>query len=211
MNRLRLGIAVLAATLFAASTAMAAPVAQSRDVPSFRKIEINGGMDATVTVGAPQAVTIHADADDQKRIKTEVRGDTLIIKMKGHFHDAGDIRAEISVPALEGFGINGSSDARITGVDAKRFDIEINGSGDIAISGHAGRCRVEINGSGDVSARAFECGDVKVDISGSGDAEVFASGKLDVDVSGSGDVDAWGAPKVERVSISGSGDFTAHH
>ncbi len=211
MTRLRLSIAVLAAALFAGSAAVAAPVPQSRDVPAFRKIEINGGMDATVTVGAPQAVTIHADADDQERIKTKVRGDTLIIKMKGRFHNTRGIRAEISVPALEGFAINGSSDASVTGVEAKRFDIVINGSGDIAISGHAGRCRVEINGSGDISARAFRCNDVAVEISGSGDAEVSASGRLDVEISGSGDVDAWGAPKVERISISGSGDFTAHH
>ena len=211
MTPFQLGTAALAAALLAGSVALAAPVPQSRDVPDFRKIEINGGMDATVTVGGPQSVIIHADADDQEHIKTAVRGDTLIIEMKGHFSSTRGIRAEIRVPTLEGFAIRGSTDAEITGVDARRFDLEISGSGDIAISGRADSCDVEISGSGDIAARGFKCGDVELDISGSGDAEIHASGKLVVDVSGSGDVDAWGAPKVERVSISGSGDFTAHH
>ncbi|MFQ5346828.1 MAG: head GIN domain-containing protein [Rhodothalassiaceae bacterium] len=202
---------VFAIAMLAGSTALAAPVSQSREVPDFRKIEINGGMDATVRVGKPKAVTIHADADDQERIRTEVRGNTLVIKMKGNFRSTRGIRAEISVPALDGFAINGSTDATLSGVDAKRVDLGINGSGDIEISGTGGECDFEINGSGDLMARNFRCKDVVVEISGSGDAEIFASGALEVAVSGSGDVDAWGGPKVKSVSISGSGDFTAHH
>lgn len=201
---------VLAAALVP-GLALAAPVEQSRDVPTFDRIELHGSIDAEIDVDAgEQSVVIRADADLQDRIRTEVRGRTLVIDMKGSFRNVGAMKALIRVAALEALDIDGSSDARIRGIDSPRFDIEIDGSGDVEAAGRAATCHFEIDGSGDISARDLGCGDAEVDISGSGDAEIHVTGSLSIDIAGSGDVDAWGSPSTRRVTTSGSGDFRVH-
>ncbi|GEQ97294.1 hypothetical protein JCM17844_09310 [Iodidimonas gelatinilytica] len=200
-------LSALGCALLLSTTALAAPVTQTRDVPSFTKIAINGSIDADITVGPKRSVAITADAEDQDRIKTEVRGDTLVIRMKGRFQHSGDMQATIQVPKLEGIDINGSSDAVIAGIDSEDFEININGSGDVSAQGRCDEAEYEINGSGDISAFDLVCNDIDVEINGSGDTDVYAEKSIQISISGSGDVTAKGSPKVKHMRSSGSGSF----
>jgi len=189
-----------------AAAAFAAPVEQSRDVPGFKKIALHGGIDADITVGGAQSVVIETEADQQERIKTDVRNGTLHIEMRGRRNFNDPVFARITAPELNGFDVNGSSDAQIAGVDSKSFELEINGSGDVRIAGRCDRVEYEINGSGDIAAADFACGDASVEISGSGDAAVYASGDVEIEINGSGDVVLHGDGRIVEMDVSGSGD-----
>lgn len=192
------------------AVAVAAPVEQARDLPEFRKLRLEGAIDATVRAGEAQSVVIVTTAEQQPDITTEVKGDTLVIDMRNRRRYRDPVRAEISVPSLEGLTVNGSSDAVLSGLDVESFALDINGSGDVEIAGQCGAAEFDINGSGDISARDFKCRDVSLGISGSGDAEIFASQKVAIEVSGSADVDIWGGGRIESASMSGSGDLATH-
>jgi len=192
------------------ATAVAAPVEQARDVPEFRKLRLEGAIDAMVRAGEPQSVVIVTSAEQQPDIVTKVKGDTLVIDMRDRRRYRDPVRAEISVPSLEGLTVDGSSDAVLSGLDVDSFSLDINGSGDVEIAGRCAAAEFEINGSGDIAARNFECEAVDLDISGSGDAEIFASQRVAVDVSGSADIDIWGGGRIESASMSGSGDLATH-
>ncbi|GAB4124345.1 MAG: hypothetical protein Kow00104_08810 [Rhodothalassiaceae bacterium] len=209
MTRL-LWTSVIAVALVA-MTAMAKEIESVRTVPDFKRVSINGGLDAEIVSGVAQSVVIIADDEVQKQIETEVKGDTLVIRMRGNFNNVGDIRAKIGVASLEALKINGSSDVTMTGIDSEEFAIEINGSGDVRATGKCGSARYETNGSGDIDATALRCRDVDIEISGSGDMDIYASGALNVSISGSGDVTASGDPSVKRVRTSGSGSFSTRN
>lgn len=190
-----------------ASPVIAKTVTQSRDVSSFSKVTINGSIDANVMVGEAQSVSIRADDREIDRIETSIKGDTLVIKMKGNFRKSRDMLATITVPELTALRINGSSDADIRNVDSDDFQIGISGSGDVSATGRCGEADYRISGSGDISAQSLQCESVTVRISGSGDADVHASSDITIGISGSGDVTSSGNPTVKKVRISGSGSF----
>jgi len=210
MIRVFIAATACAVAIAVAASAGAAPVEDARDVASFTKLQLDGAIDVTVRAGEPQSVVIVTEADQQPEVSTEVRGDTLVIKLVDRRVFRAPVRARISVPALEGIRINGSSDTVATGIDSDSFAVEINGSGDVELAGRCGRASVGINGSGNIDARALRCRDAAVGINGSGDARLYASGSIDVELSGSGDIDLWGGGRIAAARMSGSGDLETH-
>lgn len=200
-------LVVSVALIGIAGPIMAKTVTQSRDVPPFSKVIINGSIDAKITVGQEQSVKIRADDREIDRIKTTVKDDTLTIHTKGSFRRSDDLQTTITVPSLSAISINGSADADIYNINSDQFHIGISGSGDVSASGRCGSARYGISGSGDISAESLQCDTVSVGISGSGDADVYASSEISIAISGSGDVTAAGRPTVKKVAISGSASF----
>ena len=90
-------------------------------------------------------------------------------------------------------------------VDAPEVSAEINGSGNINLSGQTKKFEGNISGSGDIRAMDLKSEETKVRIMGSGDADVYASVKLDIHVAGSGDVRYKGDAQVNS-NIAGSGN-----
>jgi Putative auto-transporter adhesin, head GIN domain len=82
--------------------------------------------------------------------------------------------------------LNGSADLALTGT-TRRLDLELDGSGDADLSGlTARRARVTARGSGDLDVRADER--LAVDLSGSGDVRYHGRPALTPHITGSGDL-----------------------
>lgn len=178
---------------------------ESRVVGDFKRIEVRGSADVDVALGAPTSVTVSGDENVLPFLRTEVRGDTLVIGLKdGSFKLRHPLKVAVTAPALAGVEIAGSADVDVRGLRGERFDASIAGSGNLTAEGEVGRLDVSIAGSGDVKLFDLQARDVAIDIAGSGDARVSASSALDVSIAGSGDVRYRGEPKVAK-SIAGSG------
>lgn len=199
---------------------------ETRDLKTFDKIVLDGSADVNITVGDPQKVEIQTDSGYLDLIKTEVKNHTLYISQERHHWRGTNVLFEISVANLTGITIDGSGDFDIRNVDSDTFDIEIDGSGDVYLSGKSdsfgveidgsgdvileGGCNslvVEVDGSGDIDTRSLTCKSADVTVEGSGDVDVFASDVAIVDMSGSGDVTIYGNPDRLRPRVSGSGTF----
>jgi hypothetical protein len=200
-------------------------VTEPRPAAAFTSVRLVGALDATVTVGGPQAVAVTIDRNLQPLVTTEVRGSTLVVRCeKASWEGKGLV--EISIPSLRGFAIDGSGDATIEGgqgdlslsIDgsgdlrwkgaATKLDAAISGSGDMVLSGTAERAHLAVAGSGDVRAGSLTARSAEVSVAGSGDVEVtLAGGALSASVAGSGDVIWHGQAVLEQAAVAGSGSI----
>jgi hypothetical protein len=198
---------------------------QDRALSGFSKVTCEISSDVEISQGATFALAVEAQGNLQPVIKTDVKGDELVISTEKDIHSDKPIRILITMPALDGAEVDGSGtmvvkdmfepkhfDLELSGsgnfkgqFDAGEIESEINGSGDVMLSGRADRHKGQINGSGNIRAAGLDTKETKVVINGSGDAEIAASERMDVTINGSGDVTYHGNPEQQNTSINGSG------
>jgi hypothetical protein len=174
-----------------------------RQLGSFDRISLSGGMELDVVVGNEQSVVVHANGNLQEHIRTRIEGSTLKIDFTESVSCNGKLRAVISVPSLVGIEISGSSRLNVSHIASDDFYLDVSGSVGGVLEGKTGNLEVEISGSGKLEAFALQAQRVYIDVSGSGRLEVNASVHLDVNVSGSVDVTYYGKPDV-NIDQSGS-------
>ena len=93
----------------------------------------------------------------------------------------------------------------LDGLDARRVEVRIEGSGDVTLSGRADQLDVRVAGSGNAHTFDLDVGAVTAEIAGSGNVETSVTDRLDARIAGSGDVVYRGDPRVSS-QVLGSGD-----
>ena len=165
------------------------------DLTGFEAITINGGADMEIIQGDEIKVSVKANEEVFNHLDYEVSGSTLIIKTKD---DVG-IRAEeyditVTLPLLTAVTVNGAGDLDIKNgyVSDNDLEIEINGAGDIEMTGvTVPSLAVYLNGAGGIDANDLNVEKLSVHISGAGDVDVSGkAGSAIFSVSGAGDIDA---------------------
>lgn len=181
-------------------------VVQTRDVETFTRIQVKGGIELDLTAGKDQMVEVDAHEEYIATIKTYVRGDTLVIDMDTDDRDDSinfhghDVRVKIGMKMLEELEVLGAVDADLHAIDSKELKIDIKGAADLDIEGTCGSLELELKGAGDVDAEDLKCENVEVAVKGVGEAVVFASKSVDADVSGIGSITVYGEPSRVRQS-----------
>lgn len=201
------GFALFMGAAMLASPVLADEDSQTRSVAEFDRIVVEGAMDIYVDVGEPQAVKVSTERGYLDRVTTRVDGSTLYLSQEGRRWRDADVEVEISVRNLEAFRIEGAADVIIQGIDSPTFLLEIDGAGDVTLSGKCGEAEYEINGAGDLDAEDLQCNTVEVTINGAGDADVYASESVRATLNGVGDITVCGDPDRVRPSINGLGSF----
>src|SRR5688500_13234917 len=177
---------------------------QTRELPEFHAIRIEGSCDVQASVGGEQSVAISADDNLVSDLMTEVWDGVLVISMREDTYASFRVRprAVIAVKRLDGLYIESSGDVEASGIDSESFDARISGSGDLRLQGRAAKLVLAISGSGDGDLSELETSEASVSIEGSGDVRVRCSSSLSAAVSGSGDVEYIGSPHTS-ISVSG--------
>lgn len=196
---------------FGIGTAHAAELAsETRALSPFNRIDARGSYELQIVVGGEQSLRIEAEERILKRIKTEVRDETLIISYKERWFsflfDAEKI-VTISLPVLHGMDLSGAGEINVTGIEGDAFDLTVSGAADITLNGTCGALKFEVNGASDVAARGFECETVEALINGVGSAELYASESIDAVLNGIGSMTIYGNPKEISKQINGLGSF----
>ena len=182
-------------------------ISQTRDVPSFTRIDNRDSVDVRLHVGEPQRVQVWAGENVIDDVHTDVRDGTLRLTFDHDGIFGGDVVVDATVPRLTGIDASGSGDIDADGIDADTFDLRSDGSATIALQGSVGRLGVDLDGSGDADLADLTAREARVAVSGSGDADVRADRRLDVAVDGSGDVRYHGNPALTK-QVDGSGDLS---
>jgi hypothetical protein len=235
MRRLHAAIAALSAAAALAAPAGASAwggtrgngnkVTQVRQVDAFTAIRVEGSIDAAVKVGGAQSVAVTIDENLLPLVTTEVSGGTLVIRARDASWEGKGV-VELTVPALRGLTIKGSSDVTVEGGQgdlalaiegsgdlrwsgaAGSLEASISGSGDLRLTGTAAQARLSVAGSGDIKAGGLTATGADVEVDGSGDVEVtLAGGTFRARVSGSGDVVWHGQATIEQSVVRGSGQI----
>lgn len=179
---------------------------ETRTITDFKKVEVNGSCDVSLSVGGETSLSLTADDNLLEYVVTEVRDGKLVVEMKsGSYSPQVHMKVTATTPGLDAVVIHGSSDVDVKGLSGDRFALEVDGSGDAKASGKVGSVVAKVNGSGDLNLSDVEAREATVEISGSGDVDVWATESLAVSVAGSGDVTYKGDPQKVTKSVAGSG------
>ncbi len=182
-------------------------LSQTRELPAFSSIEVDGSSDVEVQIGAAQQVAVTGDDNLLDMIDLTVRDGRLTVSSHGSYRSRRDLKVAITLPALDAVTIEGSGDVVLHGFAGSALKLRIAGSGDIHADGAVDTLALRIAGSGDADLSALKAKTAAVEINGSGDASVFASESLSAATNGSGDIRYSGDPKQLATAVHGSGDI----
>ncbi|MEQ7873698.1 head GIN domain-containing protein [Sphingomonas sp. ASV193] len=198
----------------------------------FSKIAVAGPFDVRVHPAGAAGVVAHGGQNVLDNSEIEIKGDTLLIKLKDnlgfHWKDRPTVTVDVGgAPALAeasiaGSGklaldqstasafkgnVAGSGDLSIARLTTTSSDFSIAGSGSIRAAGTSGEVKANIAGSGDIDTSALQAQSADASIAGSGNIKAHASGTAKAAIMGSGDIVVTGGATCDK-SKMGSGTIT---
>lgn len=199
-------------------------VSEVRELEDFTQLKIDVPADVLIHIGEFTKVSIQTHENIIGKIKTRIKGKTLVIEANPCVNNFEKLRIDLVVKELNGISLNGSGSVKSkTQLKTDNFKAEINGSGNLSIDLFANSVKAKINGSGnmiingttkDLGIKINGSGDFKglglyayetsVEVNGSGNVKINTKNSLDVDIRGSGTVVYSGDPKI-KIDITGSG------
>jgi len=191
------------------------PVTENRAVTQdFTKLEISGGFKVILKQDSSGKISLTADDNILKYIKTKNEDGTLHIFSHKNFCDAGEMTVTIGVKHLEQIRASGatelSADGKLVCKDlefhlsgASKVDLELNaasvtveGSGDteLQLSGQATSTHVDMSGVARIHAFGFVVSDYDISTSGASHCEINVLHSLHVSSSGASEIKYKGNP-----------------
>lgn len=206
-----------------------------RSVGDYEAVTVAGWFDVKLIAGNEGKLTLKGEENLLEYIKTEVKDDRLVIKIKKGVNlkpsnwNSG-IYITVPVESIDMVTLSGSGDVigetkiktdnfktKISGsgdislaVDANTVEARLSGSGDINLSGNTNDLDVRVSGSGDIKAYDLIAEFVTAQITGSADIKITANQMLKAKVTGSGDISYKGNPKKIDTKTTGSGDISSY-
>lgn len=187
---------------------------ETRTITEFASIELATSGVLEITQGDQVALTIEAEDNLLSLLTSEVKEKRLTLGTTPNvsFRPTKAITYRLSVIALEQITISGSGAVKIGTLNAPAFNLELNGSGTLALGVLTGNMQLVFNigGSGSAQIDAFTGQNVTINLKGEGN--VTLKGEVShqqVSVEGTGRYDGEGlASRTAQVRIAGDGDVS---
>jgi hypothetical protein len=209
-------------------------VTEQREVSPFTRVDFRGIGRVIVSQGEKQSVSLTASDAVISRVRTEVRGDVLIVTLRwwlGLIWRIGDLKnleVRLTVKELRGLKVSGAGsvesreriqaqelEIRLTGageihleVHGRKVITHLTGAGQIVLWGQADEQDVRLTGAGSVQAERLVTRSATVHSSGAGECRVHATESLDAKLSGAGSIRYLGNPKIQS-RVTGLGSVTS--
>jgi hypothetical protein len=184
---------------------------QTRELAGFSGIDMEGAARLEISVGAPYSVELEAPAEVLKRVKTQIRGETLAIESrpKDWFPSSGRARltVRISLPELTALSLGGGNDVEVQGYAGGESSIKVEGAASIEARGELDRLVVRMSGAGQADLSELIAARVKVTVDGVGTAVVHATDALDATMNGVGAIHYVGDPSEVSTRMNGVGSI----
>jgi hypothetical protein len=187
-----------------------AAVTQTRGVDAFHSIEVRGAARLDVLVGPQQSLVVEGSSTGLERLRTEVRNGRLVIESRGGWlwsQASTRLRVRITVPQLRALELNGAGDISLSGLDGGALAIVLSGAGRMEGNGRVDTLTARVNGAGSIDLARLKSTDAEVAVNGTGSIEVDVSGELDATVNGVGNISYVGKPTRLNSSINGVGSI----
>ena len=204
-------------------------VKEDRSVSGFTSLEVGGAFQVFLTQGKSESLSVEADKNLMQYIKTEVKGDKLMIYTEESISKFTKLNIYLTFEELEMIDISGA--VNITGENMMKFDelhfegsgaseiklsmevsmlkADFSGASEIELNGHAAIATFDLSGASSIEAYDFVISNCELDVSGAADARINVSDNLEVDVSGAASVKYKGSPHVKS-DISGAGSLVSY-
>ncbi len=228
LNRLAIGVAAVAIVSTTASVAVAGGWRASHDrhariqgsgdletrvldLEGFDTIRVDGIAEIDVSIGDDFRVELEAEDNVIDHVDARVSRGRLIIDTDDiHDIDTDEgIRFTITMPALVEIRVDGVCTLTAEGLDNDETRVEVDGVGDIRLSGRTRSLDVDAGGVGEIDLEDLVAQYADVNVGGVGDVVVYVEKELDVDVHGIGSVTYHGDPERVRDDVGFFGDLVA--
>lgn len=192
---------------------------------TFNKVRIDGMFQVELIKGAPELKVV-IDDNLHQYVTYLVEDQTLKIGSSNKLLDADTAVLQIYFDVINAIGVSGASQIRsshtfkesltmnVSGaadidlnLDNKQTALELNGGGDVVLSGKSTALGIAISGAANIDAKSLETTHTNIQITGAGDCEVWATEQLEVTITGAGDVKYKGSPEVIQ-KITGAGEVS---
>ncbi len=198
--------------IFFMAAQVQAAVTKTVEVSSFHAIKSGSSIDIYLFQGNEEKVKLEADEDIIDKIIVEVENGVLRIDLKsGSYRNIKVLNAYVTLKQLDQLKVSGSGDVYCkTSISGDELDVNITGSGDVALDLKMEAVACEIRGSGDVDLKGVSK-ILNIGIMGSGDveAEDLNLSECIVNMHGSGDVELQGTTAYLQIQGNSSGDVDA--
>ena len=200
------------------------PGTETRKVTDFTKLDVSGGFKIVLKQDSSLTLSITADDNLLKYVKTNVDGNVLHIYTKKNMCNSGPMIVNVGVRNLE--ELKGTGAIEVTGdgklvtkdiafklagaskvtLDLNAANVTTEGSGatELYLTGQASSHHIDMSGVGKVHAYDFVVGDYSIETSGAGECQINVLHSLDVHSSGASDVKYKGNPSSINNDKSGA-------
>lgn len=206
----------------------------TKSTANYDAIKCAGFMDFILEKGVEGKITIEGEENLLEHITTEVKNNTLVVKIEKHINlqPSRNKSIKITIPFIDvnKVSLAGSGELwNTSSINASNFEVELAGSGevtlevyadaivsslagsgDITLEGKTINLETSVAGSGDFNGNNLQAENTEVSVAGSGDAEVISTNTLKARVSGSGDIVYKGKPNKEDSKVAGSGSISSN-
>ena len=199
-------------------------ITENRKVSDFDRIDISGEFKVTLKQDSSDAITINADDNLLKYIKTSVNDGKLTVKTKKNICSSGEMTVTIGLRSLKEVDASGAvsvaSDGKINTQDlhfdlsgATKLDLDLNaanvstqGSGAtrIKLTGQASSHSVDMSGVGKIEAFDFVVGSYDIETSGASKLQINVLNTLNIHSSGASKIQYRGNPGTINNDKSGA-------
>jgi len=182
--------------------------AETRSVKPFEKIEANGigslEIDCSAASDAP-SLEIKADGNLLPFIETGVHSAVLKISPKAPLSTANGIQVKIrGAKGLACLAANGQGQAKVEGIDASSFEIDLRGNWTASLSGACKSLTASFRGNCKVDAGELKAGTAAANARGVGELKLQAD-SVSADLAGPITVLCKGNPQITSKSLLGGG------
>jgi hypothetical protein len=197
---------------------------ETRKVTDFTRVEVSGEFKVNLKQDSSSSLTINADDNLLKYIKTTVNGGKLHIYTKKNICSSGPMIINVGIHNITDVDASGAVEINSVGkivtkdihfdlsgatkvtMDLNAANVHTEGSGAtrINLTGQASSHHVELTGAGRVNAFDFVVGDYNIDNSGATKCEINVLNSLNVHTSGASKIQYRGNPKTINNDKSGA-------
>ncbi|MFN8577874.1 MAG: DUF2807 domain-containing protein [Candidatus Sericytochromatia bacterium] len=178
---------------------------EKRNVSSFNKISISGGLNISIVCQKQQSINIEGDTNIISLIKTYVEKNVLNITTNQRYKENQPLKIEINNPDINNIQVKGTSILSVIQIKNQAMNIVIDGNTNINAKGQSKKLFLDLSGSGYIDTKNLKTEETKVDLKGFSMVDVFATKSLDATISGFGKINYYGEPKNVKKNITGTG------
>ncbi|MDB5111476.1 MAG: hypothetical protein JWR67_2590 [Mucilaginibacter sp.] len=200
------------------------PGTETRKISDFTKIDVSGEFRVNLKQDSSSSLTITADDNLLKYIKTTVSDGKLRIETKKNICSRGEMTVNIGIRNIKEMEASGAvevtSDGKINTQDihfklsgATKLTMDLNaanvnteGSGatKITLTGQASSHNIELSGVGKLNALDFVVGNYNISTSGASKCQINVLNSLNIHTSGASKIQYRGNPKDVNNDKSGA-------
>lgn len=177
---------------------------ESREVSGFTTIDVSGAFEVEITAQKEFSLEVEADDNLLPLIRTEVDGDTLVIKSEKSFKSNNPLKVRISAPDISGLELSGASKVNLVNLNNDSLSLDSSGASKIKIEGTTGNFDIEMSGASRLDSENLKAENVFVESSGASNLNVFVTNVLKANLSGATNVTYSGNPKSIDKKTSGA-------